>query len=59
MIDKMKRLITFKSNTFTLIEKNYVIHERKLLVIKKDLKKRKYYIKNYIITVVRIDHAKL
>ena len=39
MIDEVKSLITFKSNTFTLIEKNYVIHEQKLLVIKKDLKK--------------------
>ena len=39
MINEVKRLIIFKNNTFTLIEKNYVIHERKLLIIKKDLKK--------------------
>ena len=57
--DEMKRLIAFKSKTFSLTEKNYVIHERELLIIKKNFKKWKCYIENDIIIIVRTNHADL
>ena len=57
--DEMKRSIVFKNKTFSSTKRNYVIHERELLIIKKDLRKWRCYIKNDIITVVRIDHADL
>ena len=57
--DKMKRSIAFKNKTFFSTKKNYVIHEHKLLIIKKNLKKWKYYIENDIITIVRTNHANL
>ena len=34
-----KHFIVFESKTFLSIEKNYVIHERKLLIIKKSFRK--------------------
>ena len=37
--DKMKRLIAFESKTFFSTKKNYVIHERELLIIKESLRK--------------------
>ena len=55
----MKRSIVFESKVFSSTERNYVIHERELLIIKKSFKKWKYYIKNDIITVVRTNYAKL
>ena len=57
--DEVKRLIVFKSKTFFSTKKNYVIHERELLIIKKNFKKWRCYIKNDIITVVRTNHANL
>ena len=55
----MKRSIAFKSKTFFSTKKNYIIHEREFLTIKKNLKKWKYYIENDIITIVRTNHADL
>ena len=55
----MKRSIVFENKTFSSTKKNYVIHERELLIIKKNLRKWKYYIENDIITIVRTDHADL
>ena len=55
----MKRSIVFESKAFSSTKKNYVIHERKFLIIKKNFKKWKCYIENDIITVVRTDHANL
>ena len=58
-LDKMKRSIAFESKTFSSTKKNYVIHKYKLLIIKKNLKKWKCYIKNDIIIIVRTNHASL
>ena len=57
--DKIKRSIAFESKAFFSTKRNYVIHEHKLLIIKKSFKKWKYYIENDIITIVRIDYANL
>ena len=55
----MKRSVVFESKAFFSTKRNYVIHERELLIIKKNLKKWKCYIKNDIITIVRTDYANL
>ena len=55
----MKRLIIFENKTFSSTKKNYVIHKREFLIIKKNFKKWRCYIKNDIITVVRTNHANL
>ena len=55
----MKRFIVFENKTFFSIKRNYVIHERELLIIKENLKKWKCYIKNDIIIIVRTNHANL
>ena len=57
--DEVKRSIVFESKTFSSTKKNYVIHERELLIIKKNFRKWKCYIKNNIITIVRTNHADL
>ena len=57
--DEIKHSIAFRSKTFFLTKKNYVIHERELLIIMKNLKKWRYYIENNIIIVVRTNHADL
>ena len=57
--DEMKRSIVFENKTFFSTKRNYVIHEHEFLIIKKNFKKWKYYIKNDIITIVRTDHANL
>ena len=57
--DETKRLIAFKNKTFFSTKKNYVIHEREFLTIKKSFKKWKCYIENDIIIIVRIDHVNL
>ena len=57
--DEMKRSIVFENKAFSSTEKNYVIHERELLIIKKNFKKWKCYIENDIITIVRTNHANL
>ena len=55
----MKRSIVFESKTFFSTKRNYITHERKLLIIKKDFRKWKCYIENDIITIVRTNHADL
>ena len=55
----MKRLIAFESKTFFSTERNYVIYERELLIIKKNFKKWRCYIENDIIIIVRTNHADL
>ena len=57
--DGVKRSVAFESKTFSLMKRNYVIHEREFLIIKKSLKKWRCYIENDIITVVRTNHAGL
>ena len=37
--DDVKRFVAFESKKFNSIERNYVIHERKLLIIKETFKK--------------------
>ena len=54
-----KRFIVFESKTFFFIERNYFTYKRKLLIIKKNFKKWKYYVKNEIIIVIRINYIKL
>ena len=54
-----KRLIAFENKTFFFVERNYFTHERELLIIKKNLRKWKYYVKNEIITMMRIDYVEL
>ena len=54
-----KRFIAFESKTFFFVERNYFTHERKFLIIKKKFKKWKYYVKNEITIVMRIDHVEL
>ena len=58
-LDDVKRFVAFESKRFNSIERNYVTHERKLLVIKKAFKKWRCYIENDTTTIVRIDHANL
>ena len=55
----MKRSIIFENKTFFSTKRNYVIHEREFLIIKKSFRKWRYYIENDIITVVRTNHADL
>ena len=55
----MKCSIVFESKTFFSTKRNYVIHERELLIIKKNFRKWKYYIENDIIIIVRTNHAGL
>ena len=57
--DEVKRSVAFESKMFFSTKKNYVIHERELLIIKKNFKKWRCYIENDIITVVRTNHADL
>ena len=58
-LDEVERSVVFKSKAFFSAERNYVIHKRELLVIKKGFRKWRCYIENDIITVVRTDHAGL
>ena len=58
-LDNIKRSIAFESKTFTSTKRNYATHERELLIIKKNLRKWKCYVKNDITTIVRTNHAKL
>ena len=57
--DDVKRFVAFESKKFNSIERNYVTHERELLIIKKFFEKWRYYIENETTTIVRIDHANL
>ena len=57
--NEAKRLVVFKNKTFFSTKRNYIIHEREFLIIKKSFKKWKYYIENDIITIVRVNHASL
>ena len=58
-LDDKKRFITFKNKTFTFVERNYVTHERELLIIKKNFRKWRCYVKNETIILVRTNHADL
>ena len=55
----MKRSIVFKNKTFSSTKKNYIIHEREFLIIKKNFKKWRCYIENDIITIVRTNYTNL
>ena len=58
-LDDVKRFVAFESKKFNSIERNYVTHERELLIIKKTFKKWRCYIENNTTTIVSIDHANL
>ena len=52
-------LLHLKTKRFFFVERNYFTHKREFLIIKKNFKKWKYYVKNEIIIVMRIDYIEL
>ena len=57
--DDKKHFIVFKNKKFFFVERNYAIHEREFLIIKKNLRKWKYYVKNETTILMRTNHVEL
>ena len=55
----IERSIVFENKTFSFVERNYFIHEREFLVIKKIFKKWRCYVENELITMIRTNHVDL
>ena len=55
----IERSIVFENKTFSFVERNYFIHEREFLVIKKTFKKWRCYVENELITMIRTNHVDL
>ena len=55
----IERSIVFESKTFSFVERNYSIHEREFLVIKKTFKKWRCYVENELTTMIRTNHVDL
>ena len=52
-------LLYLKTKRFFFVERNYFTHKREFLIIKNNFKKWKYYVKNEITIVIRIDYIEL
>ena len=57
--DDKKHSIVFESKAFSFVERNYATHERELLIIKKNLRKWRCYVKNETTTLMRTNHVEL
>ena len=57
--DDKKHFIVFENKVFFFVERNYAIHERELLIIKKSLRKWKCYVKNETTTLMHTNHVEL
>ena len=57
--DDKKHFIVFENKAFFFVERNYAIHERELLIIKKNLRKWKCYVKNETTILMCTNHVEL